>query len=342
MKALVTGGGGFLGSAIVRRLIERGDRVRSLARHHYPALHGLGAEQVQGDIADLPAVERAAAGCDLVFHAAAKAGFWGSPTDYWRANVAGTRNVLLACRHHGIGRLVYSSSPSVVFAGKDLEGVDESVPYASHFLSPYPQTKAVAERLVLHANGPALVTVALRPHLIWGPGDNHLVPRILARARAGRLHRLGERNPLIDSTYIDDAADAHLLAADRLAPGSPVAGRVYFVSQGEPVPLWDLVNGILAAADLPPVTRRVPAWAVHAAGWLLEFGYKAGGIRSEPPMTRFLARELTTAHWFNITASRRDLGYEPRVSIDHGLRRLRLAFAGGQRIGLHDNGHPSF
>jgi nucleoside-diphosphate-sugar epimerase len=323
MKALVTGGGGFLGSAIVSRLRARGDAVVSLARHRYPALAALKVEQIEGDLADEAAVVQAAAGCDVVFHVAAKAGIWGRWSDYQRSNVLGTMNVLRACRQHGIRRLVYTSSPSVVFDGRDMEGVNESVPYPSHYDAYYPQTKAESERQVLAANSPDLATVALRPHLIWGPGDNHLVPRILARGRAGKLRRLGRNNPLIDSIYIDNAADAHLLASDRLTPGSPVAGKAYFLSNGEPLPVWDLVNRILACADLSPVTRSVPVWLAYSAGWLMEWLYWVGRIESEPPMTRFLARELATAHWFDISAARRDLGYEPRVTIDEGLRRLR-------------------
>ncbi len=218
MNALVTGGGGFLGGAIVRRLTARGDRVCSLSRGRYPALDALGVEQMQGDVADAAAVDAAVAGRDIVFHVAAKAGVWGPYAEYHRANVVGTQNVLSACRKHGVRRLVYTSSPSVVFNGRDMEGVDESVPYPEHYEVAYPKTKAEAERLVLAANGADLATVALRPHLIWGPGDNHLTPRILERGRAGRLRRIGRANKRIDATYIDNAADAHILAADRLRP----------------------------------------------------------------------------------------------------------------------------
>jgi nucleoside-diphosphate-sugar epimerase len=329
MNALVTGGGGFLGGAIVRRLRARGDAVRSLSRGRYPDLDALGVTQHQGDVADAGAVAEAAAGCDIVFHVAAKAGAHGRYTEYYRANVTGTGNVLAACRRHGVRRLVYTSSPSVVFNGRDMEGVDESVPYPPHYDAHYPRTKALAEQLVLWANGPDLATVSLRPHLIWGPGDNHLVPRIIARARAGRLRRVGNTSKLIDSTYIDNAADAHLLAADRLAPGSPVAGKAYFLSQGEPVPLWGLVNRILAAAGLPPVTRSVPYAAAYVTGCALEAAYAVLRLRGEPPMTRFLSRELSTAHWFDLSAARRDLGYEPGVSLDEGLRRLAKSFENG-------------
>jgi 2-alkyl-3-oxoalkanoate reductase len=322
MNALVTGGGGFLGGAIVRRLVARGDRVRSLSRGRYPALNALSVEQLQGDVADDAAVDAATAGCDVVFHVAAKAGVWGPYAEYHRANVVGTFNVLSACRKHGVPRLVYTSSPSVVFDGRDMEGVDESLPYPKHYDAAYPKTKAEAERLVLAANGPDLATVALRPHLIWGPGDNHLVPRILERGRAGRLRRIGGANKRIDATYIDNAADAHILAADRLSPGSPVAGKAYFISNAEPIPLWDLVNRILAAGGVAPVTRTIPVWLAYTAAWLLETAYTTLQRRDEPPLTRFLVRELTTAHWFDLTAVRRELGYEPGVSITEGIRRL--------------------
>lgn len=322
MNALVTGGGGFLGSAIARLLRARGDSVRSLSRGDYPALAALGVEQVRGDVADPETVARAVHGCDVVFHVAAKAGIWGPYAEFYRANVEGTQNVVAACRARGVRRLVHTSSPSVVFAGRDVEGVNESAPYAGRYESPYPETKARAERLVLEANGADLATVALRPHLIWGPGDNHLIPRLVARARAGRLRKVGRRDPLVDSTYIDNAAEAHVLAADRLEPGSPVAGRVYFISQGEPRPLWVLINGILAAAGAPPVTRTISTPTALLAGRLLETVYRVLHLSGEPPMTRFLAHQLSTAHWFDIRAARRDLGYRPRVSIDEGLRRL--------------------
>ena len=330
MNALVTGGGGFLGSAIVRLLLARGDRVRSLSRGFHHALHALGVYQCRGDVADDFEVNRAVRGCDIVFHVAAKAGVWGRYDDYHRTNVVGTDNVLDACRVWGIRRLVYTSSPSVVFDGRDMEGANESAPYPTHYDAYYPQTKALAERRVLAANGPELATIALRPHLIWGPGDNQLVPRILARAR--RLRRIGTANKLIDSIYIDNAAAAHLLAADRLTPGAPCAGRAYFLSNGEPLPLWDLVNRILAAADLPPVTKTIPAGVAYAVGWFLEMVYGLLHIRREPPLTRFVARELTTAHWFDLSAARNDLGYRPLVSIDEGLRRLAEALRQGRNI----------
>jgi 2-alkyl-3-oxoalkanoate reductase len=322
VRILVTGGGGFLGGAVARQLVARGDTVRSFSRHHYPTLNALGVEQHAGDLADLEAVSAAVAGCDVVIHVAANAGVWGPAEEFGRANVIGTLNVLAACRKHSVRRLVFTSSPSVIGSGHEIEGADESLPYPLSYTAHYPRSKAIAERDVLAANGPELATVALRPHLIWGPGDPHLIPRLVARAKAGRLRQVGDGTNRVDVTYIDNAAAAHLLAADRLAPGSPIAGRAYFISQGEPVALWPFINRVLELAGAPAVTRRVPARVTYAAGAILEAIHNLLRIESEPRMTRFLAQQLSTSHWFDISAARRDLGYEPVVSTEEGLRRL--------------------
>ena len=326
MKALVTGGGGFLGGVIVRMLRERGDQVVSISRSSYPTLAALGVEQQQGNLADRDTVLRAAEGCEIIFHVAAKAGIWGSYDAFYQANVIGTENVLEACRAHGITKLVYTSSPSVVFDGSDVEGGDESLPYPDHYEAYYPQTKAIAEQLVLAANGPPLATVALRPHLIWGPGDNHLVPRIIAKGKSGRLRRIGNRPCLVDTVYVDNAARAHLQAAERLAPGSPVAGKAYFISNGEPIPLWEMVNRILAAGGVAPVRGSISPKTAYTVGVICEGIWKLFKLPGEPPMTRFVAKELATAHWFDISAARRDVGYQPEITIDEGLKQLQQWF----------------
>jgi nucleoside-diphosphate-sugar epimerase len=321
---LVTGGGGFLGTALVRMLRERGLPVRSLARRSYPHLERLGAEQIQGDIADAQVVAAAVQGCATIFHTAAKAGVWGAEKEYHRTNVEGTRNIIAACRRAGAKRIVFTSSPSVVFNGRDLPGVDESAPYPSRFEAAYPRTKALAEQIVLQSNCESLAATSIRPHLVWGPGDNNLLPRIIARAKRGRLRRIIGRNaPLIDPVYIANAALAHILAAERLEPGSAVAGRAYFVTQGETIPLWEMIDHLLAAAGLPPVKQTVALPLAIAGAGLLELTYRLARRADEPPMTRFLARQLSSTHWFNIDAARRDLGYEPRVSIAEGLDRLQ-------------------
>lgn len=324
----MTGGSGFLGQGIVTRLRSQGVTVRSLARGESPQLKSQGVECLRGDIADPDAVLRAAEGCDFIYHVAAKAGVWGPYYEYHQANVVGTQNVLAACRKLQIPNLVYTSSPSVVFDGSDESGVNESAPYPQKYLAWYPQTKAQAEQIVLAANGEKLTsgqmlaTVALRPHLIWGPGDNHLFPRLIQRARSGRLRRVGSARNLVDSVYIDNAVDAHLLAADRLSPESPIAGKAYFITNGEPVPIWNLIDRMLACGGVPPLQKSISSTAAYILGSALESIYRLTGRKDEPPMTRFVARQLSTSHWFDISAARRDLGYEPKVTIEEGLQRL--------------------
>ena len=326
MRALVTGGGGFLGGAIVRRLVERGSSVRTFQRGHYQQLDELGVEQIRGDISDTEAVSGVVDGCDIVFHVAAKVDPWGAYQPFHRTNVVGTENVLAAMRSRGVPKLVYTSTPSVVHSGGDLAGVDESEPYPERFEAAYPQTKAMAEMAVLAANEDELLTVVLRPRLIWGPEDTNLVPQLVARARAGQLRFVGDGSNLVDTVYIDNAVDAHLLAADCLEPGASCAGRPYFISNGEPWPMKKIINGILGAAGLPPEERSVPLKAALVAGAVFENLYKVFPTREGPRMSRFVARNFATAHWFDISAARRDLGYQPRISIEVGLARLRAWF----------------
>lgn len=332
MKALVTGGGGFLGSAIARLLHGRGDEVTVLGRSRYPHLERLGIKAIRGDLRGPSAVRSAVKGTDVVLHAAAATGIWGPRRMFWGINVEGTRNVLAACREAGVARLVYTSSPSVVIGQDELCGVDESQPYPSRYLAHYPETKAVAEREVLAANDEHLATVALRPHLIWGPGDPHLIPRIIARARSGRLVQVGDGKNLVDITYIDNAAEAHVRAVDALHPEAPCCGRAYFISQGEPVALWPWINDLLGRLGIPPVKRTVSFHTARRAGWVTEWSHRLLGIESEPRMTRFLASQLSKSHYFDITAARRDLGYAPAVSTEVGMERLVAWLEGGSSL----------
>ena len=322
MKALVTGGGGFLGRAIVEQLLARGDDVTSFSRGAYPELEALGVRVVRGDLQDADAVTRACAGMDAVFHVAAKAGVWGPWVDFYGVNVVGTQNVIAACRANGAPKLINTSSPSVIFDGASQEGVDESTPYPARYESPYPHTKAIAEQAVTEANGAGLLTVSLRPHLIIGPGDNHLLPGLLAAARAGSLPHVGDGTNRVDLTYVEDAARAHLLAADALGPGSPVAGRVYFISQGEPVVLWPWIRELLAELGLPAPRLRLSPGVARAVGAALEAVYRALPLRGEPRLTRFLAGELAQSHWYDITAARRDFGYAPQLTMAEARARV--------------------
>jgi len=327
MKILVTGGGGFLGQVLCRGLRERGHEVVSFNRGRYDALDRLGVTQVQGDLAQRDAVIAAATGCDAVFHNAAKAGAWGSYESYHLANVVGTQNVIDACRAHGIGRLVYTSTPSVTHRKTHpVEGgTADTVPYGDHLKAPYAATKQVAEKLVIAANDATLATVSLRPRLIWGVGDNQLLPRLVERAKAGRLRFVGDGNNRIDTTYVDNAAQAHFDAFEHLAPGAACAGRAYFISNGEPRTVREIVNGLLGAAGAPQVDKTIPFGVAYAAGVVCEGLWHALPLKGEPPMTRFLAEQLSTTHWYDMAPARRDFGYVPAVSIHEGLTRLKAA-----------------
>ena len=322
MQTLITGGNGFVGRYIVEQLLARGDRVRVLGRGSYPELAALGAECVRADLAapdTSGALASAMRGVEVIFHVAAKAGVWGSFDDFYRNNVTATQRVVRAAERAGVPKLVYTSSPSVAIGEADLEGVDESTPYPERDLAPYPQTKAMAERFVLART--ELATTAIRPHLIWGPRDPHIFPRLLARARSGRLAQIGDGTNLVDVTYVENCAEAHILAADRLGERSPLRGRAYFIGQERPVNLWQFINEVVTRAGLKPVRRKLSlATALRLAG-AMEATYRALGIGAEPPLTRLAVTQMARSHWFDHSAAQRDFGYGPRISIEEGLRR---------------------
>ncbi len=328
MKVLVTGGGGFLGQALCRALLAQGHAVASFSRSRHAALDALGVRQLQGDLGDADAVLRAfGEGFDAVLHNAAKAGTWGSYQSYFDANVIGTRNVIAACRAHGIGRLVHTSTPSVVHrATHPVEGLGaDEVPYGEGVKAHYATTKIIAEREALAANDATLAVVALRPRLIWGPNDTQILPKLVARARSGRLRLVGDGRNLVDTTYIDNAAQAHVQALAALHPGAACAGRAYFISNGEPWPLREVLNGLLRAAGAPAVEKTIPFRAAYAVGAVCEGLWTALPLPGEPPMTRFLAEQLSTAHWYAMAPAARDFGYVPQVSMAEGLARLRAS-----------------
>jgi nucleoside-diphosphate-sugar epimerase len=328
MKALVTGGGGFLGRYIVEQLVARGDEVHSFSRGCYPVLEALGVRLVRGYVHDEKAVNSAFEGMDCVFHVAAVAGIGGPWSKFYEANVVGAENVIAACRVQGVPRLVYTSSPSVTFAGRDQCGVTEAqaapdFDWLERNNCHYSRSKAIAEAAVLAANDDKLATCALRPHLIWGPRDQHLIPRLIARAKSGRLRRVGDGTNRVDIIYVENAATAHLQAADALVvPSSPVRGKAYFLSQGEPVNCWQWIDEVLALAKLPSVKKSISFRAARAIGRVCEAVYSAVRTEREPPMSRFLAWQLASSHWFDVSAARRDFGYAPRISTTDGMERL--------------------
>ncbi|GAA2985770.1 NAD-dependent epimerase/dehydratase family protein [Streptomyces fulvorobeus] len=322
MKVLVTGGTGFLGRAVCQRLLTAGYAVRSLARH--PSRHlDPGIQQVTGDLRDTCRLRAAVHGCQAVVHTAARASIWGARQDFHAINAQGTERLLAVCRTQGVERFVHTSSASVVFNGDHLRGADESQPYPRRFLAPYPWSKAIAERAVLAANSPALATTALRVHLIWGPGDPHFLPQLLKAAGSGRLSLIGDGTNLIDTVYIDNAADAHLAALERLTYTAPPAGKAYFITQGQPVTLEHMVCALLRAAGAQvPSVRHIPHRPAAAAARMAELLWRARRRTDAPPLTRFLVAELAHDHYFDISAARRDLRYRPTTSIDAGLARL--------------------
>lgn len=322
MKSLVTGGGGFVGRALVHALLARGDEVRTFARRDLPHLVAMGVEHHRGDLRDPGAVRRAVDGCNRVFHVAAHVASTGPYAVFHGINVEGTTHVLEACRARGVTQLIYTSTPSVVFGRYDLEGVDESTPYPARHLASYPATKAEAERRVRAANDGALHTICLRPHIVWGPGDTSLLPRLLERAH--RLRRIGARDKKTDITFIDDAISAHLAAARALAEAPErVGGRAYFISGGEPVEIWTFIDRILQAAGRPRVRGQIPRSLALAAGWVAETVHRIRRAPGEPALSRWTVHALSTSHWFDISAACRDLGYAPQVGLDEGLERLR-------------------
>ncbi|MDG2344616.1 MAG: NAD-dependent epimerase/dehydratase family protein [Opitutae bacterium] len=319
MKILVTGGGGFVGGYIVERLLARGYAVRSIGRSPQPELVAKGVEVVCGDLTDATAVSAACEGVDTVFHVAARAGVWGSWESFYRPNVIGTRNVLSACRKWQVKRLVYTSTPSVVFNGDSIRGGDESLPYGKNWLCHYAETKALAEQEALAANSEKLQVVALRPHLIFGPGDPHLLPRVVESVKVGRLRIVGDGSAKVDVSYVGNVADAHLDAFDALERGKG-AGQAYFISQGEPVDLWPWLNSILEGLGQPPLTQKIPLPLAYGIGALCEGAWKVLRRRTDPPITRFVAVELAKDHYFDINKAQHELGYRPRVSMNEALK----------------------
>ncbi len=321
MKVLVTGGSGFLGRHLLEALKTAGySNLRIFNRNNCQDLKDI--ENFYGDLCNYEDVCRAVAGCDAVFHVAAKAGIWGTYNSYYKINVTGTQHVLQACLKHQVKYLIYTSSPSVVFNGESLANVDEQIPYGKRSkMCAYAHTKMLAEQLVLQANGQQnLKTVALRPHLIWGPGDNHLIPNILKAARKHRLFQVGHGDNWVDISYVTNVAQAHLLALEALKNVTcHVDGKAYFISQGDPVQLWPWINQLLSRLNLPKPIKKVPANVAFFVGALFELIYKIFCIRHQPPMTRFVAKELSQDHYFNISAAKMDLHYLPKVSNEEGM-----------------------
>ncbi|HUS41775.1 MAG TPA: NAD-dependent epimerase/dehydratase family protein [Ilumatobacteraceae bacterium] len=327
MRVLVTGGSSLIGAGVATALVARGDEVTVQQRSRSDALAEVGVRQELGDIRDIDVVIAAAEGCDAIVHLAAKVGVVGDWDDYRSINVSGTRNVLVAAQRLGIGRVVHVSSPSVAHGGEPIIGGGADEPVLGRRHAWYAESKAMAEIEALAAAGDDLGVVAIRPHLVWGPGDTQLVGRIVQRASAGRLALVGGGRALVDTTYIDNAVDALVAALDALVPGAPCSGRAYVVSNGEPRSIRELVEGICRAAEVPFEPRSVSLRVGRSLGAVVERAWPLLRRDDEPPLTQFLAEQLGTAHWFDPRPARDDLGWIPVVSIDEGLDRLAAWYA---------------
>lgn len=321
-KIAVTGGGGFVGGAIVKIALENNIECTVIGRNRYPLIEKMGANCLTGDIRDLDFLKRSFKGVDTVFHVAALAGIWGPWRQYYSINVQGTENVISACRHNAIPSLVYTSTPSVVFNRDNIEGGDETLPYAEKFLCNYAKSKVLAERCILEANSSELSTCAIRPHLVWGPGDPHLIPRLLEKGRKRQLKMVGDGKNLVDISYVDNVAYAHFLAGKNLNDSGTAAGKAYFVSQDSPVSLWDWINELFLRLGIEPVVDGVPFQVGYVVGGVLEGCHFLFRRETEPKMTRFLAEQLAKSHYFNISRIKNDLGYRPIVSTDEGVKHL--------------------
>ncbi len=323
MKALVTGANGFLGSHIVEALVEQGYSVTALTRRREGVAGGPLVKHVLGDIRNQEGLVEAFAGHDVVFHTAAISGIWGPWKQFHGVNTIGTRNVIQACLANQVKKLVYTSSPSVTFDGNHQMDTDESAPYPKKWLCHYPRSKALAEQSVLESNDDAeLMTCALRPHLIWGPRDRHLIPRLIERAKSKQLRRVGDGSNRVDNIYVENAAAAHIQAAQAMKPGAAVCGRAYFISQDDPVNLWGWINDVLELVGLPRVRRSISYKAAYRIGYAMEMFYEMTNKTTEPRMTRFLAAQLAKSHFFDISNAKRDFGYKPKVSNEEGMKRL--------------------
>lgn len=321
-KILVTGGGGFVGKAIVKMAAEKGLDCTVIGRNRYPEVEALGGRCLCGDIRDATFMGKAINHVDTVFHVAALAGIWGTWSEYYGINVQGTANVIAACRKNSIPHLVYTSTPSVVFNRDHIQGSDEGLPYADRFLCNYAKSKVMAEKLVLAAQDETLSTCAIRPHLIWGPGDPHLIPRLLQKGKRGQLKRVGSGANMVDISYVDNVAHAHILAGHNLHTDKRAAGKAYFVSQLKPVNLWEWINELFTRVGIAPVTQSVPFSIAYAAGAAMEVVHNIWMKEQEPRMTRFLAEQLAKSHYFSCAAIERDLGYSPVVSTEDGMKNL--------------------
>lgn len=322
VKILVTGAGGFLGGYIARELHQNDYEVHSFSRSKYQILEQMGVIEHQGNLENFENIKNALVGMDGVIHCASKVGMNGNYQDFYNANVIGTENVIRAMKELGIKKLVYTSTPSVVFGKDDLINADETTPYPDKYLSAYAQTKMLAEKKVIEANDANFWSISLRPHLVFGPGDLNLIPRLLEARKKNKLKIVGDGKNLVDVLYVENAANAHILALEALETNPQVRGQCYFIGQG-PVVLWDFINTILKHKGLPPVKKKIPLKIAYWIGAVIEFFLKiTGNADLHPPMSRFIALQLGKSHCFSHAKAEKDLGFRPKYSIEDAIAKL--------------------
>lgn len=323
MKVLVTGGGGFLGLEIVKILKAAGIDLSSLSRSQYKKLNELKIPQIQCDLSNRSDVFNKVKGFDAVIHTAAKAGVWGRPEDFMNINFHGTKNLVDACLENKIQKFIYTSSPSVAFGDDDLNGVDESTPYPEYYFTDYAKTKAMAEKYVLSKSSDTFKCCALRPHLIWGPNDPHILPRLCERAKSGKMRVIGDGKNLVDIIYVSNAAKAHLLALQNIDKNDSINGSVYFLGQESPVNLWKFINSMLKTQNLKPIEKTISFKSAYRLGLIFENVYKTFNIyKKDPPMTRFVALQMAKSHYFSHEKAMKDLGNYIEISTEDGLSKL--------------------
>lgn len=322
MKILVTGGGGFLGTYICKELLKSDHEVINFSRNSYMHLEEIGIKTIKGNISNYDDVKNAMDGIEGIFHVAALAGVWGDKKTYYNINTLGTQNIVNAAKEFGIKNLVYTSTPSVVFGFDDIENGDESLDYPDNYLTHYAHTKSLAEKYVLDNCDDNFHAVAIRPHLIWGPGDPHIIPRLIEKARDGKLKRVGDGNNLVDIVYVENAAIAHVMAFNKLVKDSSISKRAYFIGEEKPVKLWDFIDQILHHAGVELIEDSISFKKAYFIGHVLEIIYQILGIQKpEPPMTRFVACQLAKSHYFSHKRAYDDFGYRPVTSIEQGLQK---------------------
>ena len=321
MKILVSGGTGFVGQAVTKQLLSLGHEVHTIGRN--PASNDNEIKKQAHHILDLTKDDLPKSilkDTEVFFHIAAKAGIWGPYSEFFNANVIATRKILKVCKDYGVPKLIYTSTPSVVFSEKPIKNGTESLPYGKNEFSPYAQTKSIAEQEVLEAHLPGKIqTIALRPHLIWGKGDPHLLPRVIQRHKAGKLKIIGDGTNQVDLTHIDNVAHAHICAFKTMLLDQNIGGKSYFISQNEPVYLWEWLNQLFQLLNLPPLSKSLKFKNAFLIGYGLESLWTLLRIKNDPPMTRFVACQLAHDHWFSIKSAQTDLGYEPIKKMNQAI-----------------------